>query len=110
MDRLIDRSFGQLEVVGTEFGIVPHLDRQRSFLDALEFVVDVDRRLRVFFGTQIQDPQSYLVPAERNPRSGAGAGGSIGFEVVVALLDRTGATSVARMRLASIRGDSKHAA
>src|SRR5580700_8027383 len=85
MDCRMDSSFGHLEVVGTRFGIILHLDRQRSRLGALVFFVDVDRRNLFFFGTLRQDPESYLIPAERNPRSGVVAGDPTGFESIAAL-------------------------
>src|SRR5260370_4631434 len=101
------RSFGHLEVVGTQFLIVLHLDRQRSRLDVLEFFVDVDRRNRMFFGTLLQDPETYLVPAERNARPRLRTSDSIGFEVIVAVLDPTGATDPGRISLGRIRRENQ---
>src|SRR5262245_45569484 len=71
-------SFAHLEVVGTRVGVVLHLDRQRSRLDALVFVVDLGRRPRAFFGRQVQAIVSYLVPAGLNPRPGVSPGDSNG--------------------------------
>src|SRR5260370_15357928 len=85
------RSFGHLEVVGTQFLIVLHLDRQRSRLDVLEFFVDVDRRNRMFFGTLLQDPETYLVPAERNARPDFRPGTPIGLKALVPAFIRIGA-------------------
>src|SRR5436190_478300 len=103
----MDRSFGHFEVVGARFGIVLHLDRQRRLLNALEFVVDVDRRNGMFLGTLLQHPESYLVPAERNPLSGLGPGDPIGFEVIVAVLDPAGGTYPVRISLGGIRRENQ---
>src|ERR1700758_4899401 len=110
MHCLMDSLFGHLEVVGTRFGIVLHLDRQWSRLDVHEFVVDVDRRLRLFFGALIHDPQSYLVPAWRDSRPRVVAGDAIGFEVVAAFLNRTGTTDLGRISLCIVRRENKGAA
>src|SRR5262249_40027129 len=79
------------------------LDRQRRRLDALVFVRDVDRRQLAFFGTLLQDPESDLVPAERNPRPGFGTGDPSGFEGIATLLDPTFANDLMRISLGGIR-------